>query len=119
MRISDWSSDVCSSDLPGEYRVMSKGHLRVLTGSLAVARKPNMKKSAGIAIAALALAGCAHSPFFVPEVSGNETHVRVENVKDSAEALRMAEEHCAKYGRVPRASGGGGYMYVYDCERPS
>src|SRR3546814_20771099 len=28
MRISDWSSDVCSSDLPGKYRRVSSGNSR-------------------------------------------------------------------------------------------
>src|SRR3546814_1445957 len=33
MRISDWSSDVCSSDLPGRDALASKGRLRATGGN--------------------------------------------------------------------------------------
>lgn len=72
-----------------------------------------MKKIVALT-SALALVGCA-SPFFRPELSGNETHVRIGNVQNPEVALKMATGHCGKYGKTPKQTGGGAYSYLYDC----
>lgn len=48
-------------------------------------------------------------------VSGNETYVIVAPISDEAKALPIAEQHCAKYGKIPHFQRMEGFRAVFDC----
>ena len=76
-----------------------------------------MKIRIAAAVAALAFASGANasSPFFRPKVAGNEVSVTVENVQDPQKAYDMADAHCAKFNKLAKRTGGGGYTYIFEC----
>jgi hypothetical protein len=72
-------------------------------------------------IAFFALAGCARtdaniygSPFG-QRVVGNEVYVTISNVWNEMDALPLAQDHCAKYGKVARYTRKEGYNVIFDC----
>jgi hypothetical protein len=71
-----------------------------------------------MAIAALALSGCASGRVLPAGVSGNEVYVAVSNVWNEAEALPYAEKHCRQYGKAPRLAEMKGYTARFDCVAP-
>lgn len=66
---------------------------------------------------ALLLAGCSTMG---AGVTGNEMSVTVSNVWNRSTAFKHAEEHCAQYGKVARATGDGkDYHFSFDCVTPT
>ena len=67
-----------------------------------------------VIVLALAAAAAACSPTVI---GGNENSVIVNTAGSGEGSFKVAEEHCAKYGRKPRltqrsAEGG---RYIFDC----
>lgn len=60
---------------------------------------------------AVAIAGCASNP----TVTGNSESVVMENVSDDAVALRRADEHCARYGKVARIAQRQDFRATFHC----
>jgi len=48
-------------------------------------------------------------------VNGNKNYVSVSNVWNEADALPLAEEHCAKYGRSATYKEMKNYRAIFDC----
>lgn len=65
--------------------------------------------------------GCAHSDANIygspvgQGVVGNETYVTVSNVWSDADALPLAEKHCAQYRKAAKYARREGYNAVFDC----
>ena len=70
-----------------------------------------MKRLLAVA-AAVALGGCGQ------DVAGNEVSVTVSRAMSSAAAMRVAEEHCSKYGRHARYMSGHDVVHSFDCVKP-
>jgi hypothetical protein len=67
---------------------------------------------------ALTLCGCA-ARLLPAGVSGNETFVSVSNVWGPGDGLRYANEHCARYGRIPQFKRMEGHTAIFDCVNAS
>ena len=48
-------------------------------------------------------------------VSGNKNYVSISNVWNESDALPLAEEHCAKYGKSATYKEMKGYRAIFDC----
>lgn len=68
-------------------------------------------------LAALSLGGCVgiYGGAFGQDVVGNAAYVTVSNVWNEMDALPLADQHCAQYGKVARFSSKEGHRVVYDC----
>lgn len=76
-------------------------------------------------LAALALlGGCATPPhdaniyrggIFGQRVVGNEAYVTISNVWNEMDALPLADQHCAKYGKAARFNRMENYRAIFDC----
>jgi hypothetical protein len=84
-----------------------------------------MSRAAILVIAGLCLAGCSSglagtdaniygSPFG-QRVVGNEAYVTVSNVWSEMDALRLAETHCARSGKISKFSHMERVRAVFDC----
>lgn len=71
------------------------------------------------AIVILAMAtvgGCAGTTCcFGQDVAGNEMSVSVSNVWSEMEAIPLADQHCARYGKVARFKHMEYYRASFDC----
>src|SRR3546814_2472227 len=100
MRISDWSSDVCSSDLKDEARGAAIAALAEGFGDKLVAVRLNMAGTPWHAADAAALAGVALDYLVLPKVEnaaqveqvyracGRPVIAMIETVKGSSEELK-------------------------------
>ena len=70
--------------------------------------------SAALCIAAL-LAGCLEQRSFLR--SGNATSAEIMYSGDIAQALPIAKQHCAGYGRVPRLVDTGPDVAYFACDQ--
>jgi hypothetical protein len=61
-----------------------------------------------IFVGVLFLTGCA-------EVVGNDVSGAVENASTNSEAFRLAEGHCAKYGKKARVTQSMSGRMTFDC----
>src|SRR3546814_4675590 len=107
MRINDWSSDVCSSDLRDRRRAFEKHRHRLRAGKQQV-------RSAGIERRACLLLGCAehawrradqdrerHSPFGFRPTRGAR---RTRPARERARQLDRSEEHTSELQSLMRIS---------------
>jgi hypothetical protein len=70
-----------------------------------------------------ALVGCAMGPtdaniynsLVGQRVVGNEAYVTVTNVWNEMDALPLAENHCAKYGKIAKYARKEGAKAIFDC----
>src|SRR3546814_6420413 len=99
MRISDWSSDVCSSDLPAAIE-----QLRIVAGSVGVEFFPSEvgQKPVDIARAALAEARKQYADVLIVDTAGRTT-VDEEMMTEIA-ALHRSEEHTSELQSLMRSS---------------
>src|SRR3546814_6073875 len=103
MRISDWSSDVCSSDLPAAIE-----QLRIVAGSVGVEFFPSEvgQKPVDIARAALAEARKQYADVLIVDTAGRTT-VDEEMMTEIAAlhaALDRSEEHTSELQSLMRIS---------------
>jgi hypothetical protein len=75
-------------------------------------------------VVSLLVSGCAGSPtgndtsgLFGQNVVGNEASVTVSNVYSDIDALLMADNHCANYGRIARFNRMEPPRAIFDCVR--
>ena len=73
-----------------------------------------MRRIVAVFLSAALLAGCASQGAGL-EVTGNDTFVIVRPTGDVAQALPLAEQHCAKYGKVAHFTRMEGFRVVFDC----
>src|SRR3546814_9140973 len=92
MRISDWSSDVCSSDLLGHHRARAISHRRSF-----VHASPASLGARGLAVAAVAVATGAQQRWFTGPQSARQ-HSALEDARQPA-TQRAAAHHTAVAGR--------------------
>lgn len=70
------------------------------------------------------LPGCATSPtnmyggLFGQQVTGNEVSVIVSNIWNEMDGLKLADDHCKKYGKAARLNRFSDYKASYDCIAP-
>jgi len=71
----------------------------------------------------LASGGCASNANIYhglvgQRVVGNDSYVTVSNVWNEMDALPLADQHCAQYGKSARFTHMEGYRAIYDCVKP-
>lgn len=74
-----------------------------------------MRMFIAIAAAALVSAGASAAPLGKAKVAGNEVSVTVDDEPDTQKAYDLAGAHCAKFGKLAKRIGGGGYTYIFEC----
>ncbi|WP_152524698.1 hypothetical protein [Novosphingobium lindaniclasticum] len=65
--------------------------------------------------AAAMLCACAGVAYAKAKVAGNEVSVTVDDEPDTQQAYELAGAHCAKFGKLAKRIGGGGYTYIFEC----
>ena len=60
-----------------------------------------------------AVGGCTSPHPYIRE--GNANGVEISYYGDIATTLPLANQHCARYERIPRLTDSGVYTAVYDC----
>lgn len=74
-----------------------------------------------ILVGALTLGGCIRGDANIyggpngQNIVGNEAYVTISNVWNEMDALPLAEQHCAKYGKIARFKTLGGARAIFDC----
>src|SRR3546814_6844128 len=93
MRISDWSSDVCSSDLHPAIRPMLEGGKRVSYGARAL-NEGGLQSLPKLVFPGGALIGCAAGFLNVPKIKGSHNAMKSGMLAAEAafEALTGADE---------------------------
>src|SRR3546814_9540493 len=94
MRISDWSSDVCSSDLRVDHRQQRGRQLHAVD-----AAHPARGGEAG-QVADHAAAECVHASV----AGGAECGQRADGVAEACEGLLRSEEHTSELQSLKRTS---------------
>src|SRR3546814_21139889 len=109
MRISDWSSDVCSSDLPSYYRgcwhevsrclfLRYRHPHRVLTHTISSRTKVLYNPKAFFINAAWLDQGCPHCPIFPPAASRRSLgRVRSEERRVGQEVVSKCRSRVSQY----------------------
>src|SRR3546814_5804653 len=105
MRISDWSSDVCSSDLRHACRARHGRHLQHPCGDAAVARRaPDDLDDDDCVASWVCLPGCTDAP----GTSGEIDQCSITSVPiwrwPSPAAVRRSEEHTSELQSLMRIS---------------
>src|SRR3546814_6825169 len=104
MRISDWSSDVCSSDL--SVRPTLEGGRRISYGARAI-NEGGLQSIPKLAFPGGALIGCAAGFVNVPKIKGSHTAMKSGMLAAEAafEALaQRSEEHTSELQSLMRIS---------------
>src|SRR3546814_4417376 len=103
MRISDWSSDVCSSDLHPAIRPMLEGGKRVSYGARAL-NEGGLQSLPKLVFPGGALIGCAAGFLNVPKIKGSHNAMKTGMLAAEAafEALTGENEAPAVLEALPR-----------------
>src|SRR3546814_3727686 len=107
MRISDWSSDVCSSDLSDDYAWLQRDVL----GDEASRRLPRARAftalaaELGVGPAPLAIAWCLRNPHVSSVILGASRVAQLlQNLEALDIAVRRSEEHTSELQSLMRIS---------------
>jgi predicted naringenin-chalcone synthase len=86
----------------------------------------NMKTIFAAVVLCISLCGCAaqndrgiHRNLVGPTVIGDSKSVLVSHAQSEADARRLAEKHCKRFGKSARFNRMEGVRVFFDCQSPS